>query len=819
MLTLPMLRTLALALPLALGLAGCTSDADKVSEHMAAAARYREARDLRSALVELQAALKVQPKNAELNQRIAEIYTGLARPERAAFYFGEAYRLDPTRIEAALAQAPAFYGSDPDAAEAIVNEILEKAPDSALAHARHAEVRLLRADTAGALSAALTATELDPQSVISHRVVAAVHRSMIRESHLLGQPADAQVYQAAIDACERAASLAEGQEGAGPWYDRMQQALIYADWREHEEQARAAIQDAFRMADEADDRSGRLTVTREARRMAAADQDPAFNRWVVERWVQVEPNAIRGWALLASMEAAEGRSGDAVWQRALAERPESMVLQAGYVRLLAEEGRMADARAHLDRLPASVAGGAEAIALRAELAIRERDVPAANRVLAELRSRHPGSPLTRLTEARIAVLDGRVNEALLTLRALSGQVERADVLRDLAQVEALAGNADAALAAADRAIALQASRSPNPYAVRMRMLARKRDWPGVLRSWREMRAQGFPIGVPLEALRIQALYETGREVPARRLLERAVSEPQPDLAMLLLYYEYEGVTHPERAQELLAGAARRMPLDQRVAGAQVMTELRAGRGEAALARLDEYDRRTGINSLPALRAQILWALGRQEEAEASARVAFSVKPRAEGTTQLLVEVLSARGKADEAVQLLEQSRSAGELVPADLWQLGRLYLARGDLDRSREFLEEAAKDASLLAARNDLAYVLALSGHDLDRAVELARAVKSAMPEDAAIADTLGFAYLKKGLFEPAISELRSAIELARVRGQQVADYHYHLGLALQGLGRSEEARQAFDDALRIEPGHQAAQQARAQVGAGADAS
>jgi Flp pilus assembly protein TadD len=52
-----------------------------------------------------------------------------------------------------------------------------------------------------------------------------------------------------------------------------------------------------------------------------------------------------------------------------------------------------------------------------------------------------------------------------------------------------------------------------------------------------------------------------------------------------------------------------------------------------------------------------------------------------------------------------------------------------------------------------------------------------------------------------------------------VADFHYHLGLALQGLGRSAEARQAFDEALRIEPGHRAAQQARSQVPPGADAS
>lgn len=813
---MPIPRLLLAAVGLSLVVvAGCASEEEQVARHVAEAERYQEEGDLRSALVELQSALNVQPKNADLNEKLAYLLGAMQRPARAAFYFGEAYRLDPTKTDAALAQVPAFYSTDPAAARALIDEVLDRDPQKALAHIRLAELLLLQSSTEEALAAALTATELEPEDVMARRMVGAVHRSRIRETTLTGGTTDPKVYEAALETYRKSAELAADLERQGPWYDQLQIALTYTDWPGHSEEARAAFKKAFALAGEREDRAGQLAVINDARRLAAQERDPEFTRWALESWVEVQPGAVAGWRLIARAAEVDGGSAEDVWKRALEGRPDDIGLHAGYVRHLSGEQRVEDAIAHLDGLAPDVANEPEIGALRVEVHITARDLDAARRSLEQLEREHPNAPVTRLARGRLDLREGRVAAALENLRLLAADVERADVLRQLSVAEALSENVDAAIAAAERSIELQPSTSITPHRVRMQMLARKKDWPGVLRAFREARVRGLSVGPQINKLRIQALYETGRQEVARRILKERLAAGDPPLVLVLLYNHYEATVDPEGNRRQLQAAAVRFPRDFRVQQALVLDDLRKGDGAAALARVEAFDALVGKETMPGMRAQIYWALGREDEAEAAVIQGFKTVPRPARTTRLLVTILSNRGKVDEAIRLLEEAHATGSLGADGLWQLGRLHLSRGQRDLAHQRLEEAYEGAPhLLHIQNDLAYVLADTGQELDRAIELARGVKAGLPEDAAVADTLGYVYLKKGLVEPAVFEFRSAIELARVRGNQVADYHYHLGLALQAMGRTEEARGAFAEALRIEPEHERARQAQAEVAA-----
>lgn len=807
--------SLALA-GLAVGVAlGCASDAEQVADHIAAAERYQEQGDARSALVELQSALRIDPKNADLNFRLAQLLAAIGSPQRAAFYYGEAYRLDPSRTEAALQQAPIFYGSDPAAARALVEEVIEREPQNPVAQVRRAEVLLLEEKLDEALAAALTAVELDREEPLAHRTVGTVHRARAREKTLVGEDVDPAIREAAIAAYERAAAFTADLAHEGAWYDRLQIALVHVEWEGHEEQARQAFREAWALARDKDDRIGQATVVQEAQRLARARQDPDFTRWTLERWVEVQPAAERAWSALASLEARQGGSAQAVWKRALEGQPEDLRLHAAYVRYLSEAGQDEQAFAHLASAPAEIRDTPDMGALRVELYLSKRDLDGARNALRALEADHPESVMTRLARARLDLQADRVEEALQTLRNLSGEFERADVMRQLAVAEARAENVDAAIAAADRAIELQPIASPTPHIVRARMLALKDDWPGVLRAYREYRRLGLPVGVSMASLRIRALYESDRRSAAKRLLERALTGERPPLSMVLLYYQYESAADPQGVRRYLEDAITRHPNDSRPVRALVLADLQAGESRRALERLEAYQARLGRPAMEGLRAQILWALGRKDESEAAVRALFATTPRPPGAAGLLVRILSQRGRADEALALLDEARRQGGLDATSLWQLGRLHLQRGQLEPARQRLEEAHRAApDRLHFQNDLAWVLAEIGTDLDRAVELAREVKAGLPGDSAVADTLGYVYLKKGLVEPAAFEFRSAIELARVNGNEVADYHYHLGLALEAQGRIEDARAAFAEALRIEPQHEAAEQARDKIAA-----
>ena len=78
---------------------------------------------------------------------------------------------------------------------------------------------------------------------------------------------------------------------------------------------------------------------------------------------------------------------------------------------------------------------------------------------------------------------------------------------------------------------------------------------------------------------------------------------------------------------------------------------------------------------------------------------------------------------------------------------------------------------------------------------------RTALPDSPAVADTLGFAYLRKGAPQAALPHLEAAVELAEARGQAAPAILYHLALALEALGRGEEAATALEDSLAIEGG------------------
>ena len=112
--------------------------------------------------------------------------------------------------------------------------------------------------------------------------------------------------------------------------------------------------------------------------------------------------------------------------------------------------------------------------------------------------------------------------------------------------------------------------------------------------------------------------------------------------------------------------------------------------------------------------------------------------------------------------------------------VGLIYQMQKRNDEARQAFERAvALDPKAPIAANNLAWIYAESGGNLDVALQHAQAAYAASPNSATTADTLGWIYLKKELYPFAIKTLGRAVEL----DPSNPTLHYHLGLAYARSG------------------------------------
>ena len=99
-------------------------------------------------------------------------------------------------------------------------------------------------------------------------------------------------------------------------------------------------------------------------------------------------------------------------------------------------------------------------------------------------------------------------------------------------------------------------------------------------------------------------------------------------------------------------------------------------------------------------------------------------------------------------------------------------------------------------AANNLAYLMLERGGNLDQALALAQTARRGMPESPASADTLAWAYYKKGVYGSAIELLEQAIQ----KQPKNPTYHFHLGLAYQQKNEQSKAATHLKKALELNP-------------------
>ena len=130
--------------------------------------------------------------------------------------------------------------------------------------------------------------------------------------------------------------------------------------------------------------------------------------------------------------------------------------------------------------------------------------------------------------------------------------------------------------------------------------------------------------------------------------------------------------------------------------------------------------------------------------------------------------------------------------------LGMILEQQGKVDAAMKRYEDVlAIDSRAGTAANNLAWILADRGQDLDRALQLAQIAVAVAPETPQIIDTLGWVYYRRNQPELAIPLFQRCIN----KSPTIAEYHYHLGLAQLKTGAAVEGRAALQHALDLKPG------------------
>ena len=287
-------------------------------------------------------------------------------------------------------------------------------------------------------------------------------------------------------------------------------------------------------------------------------------------------------------------------------------------------------------------------------------------------------------------------------------------------------------------------------------------------------AQAFPDSAEVRAALGTLSRSAQNWTDARRWFEAALAlDPNSIEATSGLASVELGTKHPAEARQRLDTRVAQTPADptMNLAAAAVYAQMGdPRRAEELLLKTIE----TQPSRLPAyvLLGRLYLSEGRLADAEKQFQALLAQDPVSVGSVTMLGLILEMRQQQGEAQKLYERALQIDPAAPV---------------------------------AANNLAWMYANNGTNLDIALQLAQTAKQKLPNDASVDDTLGWIYYKKDMAAQAVSAFQQSVQ--RMPGNP--EFHFHLGLGYVKAGNPERARDAFSAALRLNPAFKGADEAR----------
>lgn len=525
-----------------------------------------------------------------------------------------------------------------------------------------------------------------------------------------------------------------------------------------------------------------------------------------------DPTFPHAFTVLGMLEASRGRMAEA--EVALERGAELSADRSGrrlqYAQFLIAKGETAKAQAYVQSLTERAPDFLPAWLLLAQIAANGHAYDEAAKHLERILSRDPANPDALLLNGRIRLAKGDVEKAIAEFeRALTIFPSSPQFLYQLAAAYAANGDSTKALAFVNQAL----TGSPDlieASLLQANLLVRTGDIAGAVAT-------------------LQRVVEQRPATIQAWLLLAEIQRNKGDLeASLAVYEEIERrfAGHEQAAvlkgQVLLqlkrfdeARAAFRKALERApdaLAPVELLVnvDLAERKFDAALDLVNQAAaKRADAAFFPLLRAKILFAAGRADEAEADLLKAIELSPDSPGAYGLLAGYYASSGREEEARQNLMK------VVERDPQNV-RAWLTIAMLHQNQEHHEEALKayeevlkvDARSVVALNNAAYLYAEKFNELEKAQNAAQKAREFHPHDPSVADTLGWIAFRRGQYPWALSLIREAAEKLTSN----AEVQYHLGMVQYMMGIEDAARASFERALAVDTSFDGADDARQRL-------
>jgi tetratricopeptide (TPR) repeat protein len=475
-------------------------------------------------------------------------------------------------------------------------------------------------------------------------------------------------------------------------------------------------------------------------------------------------------------------------------------------------GRTAEAIALLEPLArASVtAAAAKARLGRAYAALGDRS--RAHAYADEVLKENPSDLPSQLLKSRLLFDDGRRDDALVQLRAaVTANPTSVPAQFALGKLYAARGDATGATTAFREVLKHNPSATAAQIELSLVQLSNETPATAVRTAEDAVRTGGDNLAARLTLVR--GLLANGQYARARTEIDKLLAA-RPDEAAV---HVQNGVLAASRNDLGAARASFNRALTlapesiEALAGVLAL-ELRAKQHQAVADRLS---RRLSAGSpsseLLLLAGRTYAAMDDFRSAERVLRQAIDRDPTILSAYSMLGQIYVRERRLDEA--LVEFDRLAQRQVNpvGALTMAGIILQVQGRPAEARARLERAvAADANAAVAANNLAWLYAEAGEQLEKSLALAQSAARGMPDSPEVLNTLGWAYHLNAQPALAVPQLSRAIEL----DPKNATYRYHLGLALIKAGNAAQAREHLERALAMGGGLAWAADARRQLAA-----
>ncbi|MBI4861115.1 MAG: tetratricopeptide repeat protein, partial [Candidatus Riflebacteria bacterium] len=174
-----------------------------------------------------------------------------------------------------------------------------------------------------------------------------------------------------------------------------------------------------------------------------------------------------------------------------------------------------------------------------------------------------------------------------------------------------------------------------------------------------------------------------------------------------------------------------------------------------------------------------------KEALKEAQIANQLKPNDPFLLDSLGWALYKNKLLSQSLDTLKKAAALKADVADVHFHLATVYFDKDDFpNASKEFKETIRLQPDNALAKNNLAYLYAEKGVNLDEAMRLVDDALVKLPDNAAFIDTKGWIYYKQKKYDQAVEALKKAIE----QMPETSDLHLHLGTVYLTLGKTGDA-------------------------------